>query len=164
MPSVITSSETSITISLFTLKDNQLDGREESDGNVKEQKSPSLNCPKFTGTIFGDRRVKESEGDRRSTSALGVALAQPQGDDGGEVAKQDALWKCDSENVAVPLSQSSAFTTLIDRYEELVENFEGETYNDESESHASIVILTLLRHSPQMVSFCMKIITDLSLT
>lgn len=115
---------------------------------------PSLNCPKFTEAT-GNSRVKQREAEERSTTALVLALAQANDDDDDddrEMPNQDAEWKSDSENITAVLSPSSTLsTTLIDRYEKLIENFNNGKVYDKSENYASIIIVTLLRQSPHMV-------------
>ncbi|EJD73548.1 hypothetical protein LOAG_19034, partial [Loa loa] len=177
----------------FNVNDYQLVGEESNGGKVKKQrrkesKSSSLNCPKFTKANIENR--KQREADRRSKTALDLALPQTdddndddddddddddEDDDDGEedddddygddddyddekdreVFNQDAIWKYDSENDATVLSRIEAIpsTTLIDRYEKLIENFNNEKVCDDnkSENYSSIIIVTLLRQSPHMV-------------
>ncbi|KAK6103594.1 PDZ domain (Also known as DHR or GLGF) family protein [Brugia pahangi] len=155
-------------------KDYQLAGRQSSDDSVKKKrrkqsKSSSLNCSKFTSNKTRNKRVKQNEADERSTTALNLILTQTNDDDNAdndnnnndddddddrEMLNQDAIWKFDSENVAAVLSPSfSSSTAIIDRYEKLIEIFDSDkVYGDKSNNYTqSIIIVTLLRQSPQMV-------------
>ncbi|CAG9536375.1 unnamed protein product [Cercopithifilaria johnstoni] len=147
----------------------QLEGGGQSNniGNIgkkerKESKSSLLNCSKFTKetntttttttttTITENRRAKE----RGLTAVSNLVLVQVDDDDGNDdndcevSTKQDAIWKYDSENV----TSSIPSTTLIDRYEKLIENFnDRRKVYDKSKKYKSIIIVTLLRQSPHMV-------------
>nr|CRZ23697.1 Bm9413 [Brugia malayi] len=157
-------------------KDYRLAGRQSSDDNVKKKqrkqsKSSSLNCSKFTSNKTRNKRVKQNEADERSTTALNLILTQTNDDDDDdnddndnnngddddddrEMLNQDAIWKFDSENVAAVLSPSfTSSTAIIDRYEKLIEIFDSDkVYGDKSNNYTkSIIIVTLLRQSPQMV-------------
>ncbi|OZC07831.1 hypothetical protein X798_05141, partial [Onchocerca flexuosa] len=108
----------------------------------------------------GNRRLKQRKRERRSTTALDLALAK-RDDDIRKVSNQVTVWKSDIENVAavswpsLPSSSSSslpssAFLTLVDRYENLIESIGDEEVCEELENYA-LIIVTLLRQSPHMV-------------
>ncbi|VDK76630.1 unnamed protein product [Onchocerca ochengi] len=115
----------------------------------------------FTNETIGNRRLKQRKRERRSTTALDLSLAQ-RDDDTCEVPGQITIWKSDIENVAavswssLPSSSSSSslsssvFPTLVDRYENLIENTGDEEVCKELENYSTIIV-TLLRQSPHMV-------------
>ncbi|VDM13074.1 unnamed protein product [Wuchereria bancrofti] len=162
-----------VKINSCNAKDYQLERRQSNDDNAKKKRrkqsksSSSLNCSKFTSNKTRNKRVKQNEADERSTTALNLILTQTNDDDNDdnynnnddddddrEILNQDAIWKFDSANVTAALSPSfTSSTAIIDRYEKLIEIFGSDkVYGDKSKNYiSSIIIVTLLRQSPQMV-------------
>ncbi|KAL3993909.1 PDZ domain (Also known as DHR or GLGF) family protein [Acanthocheilonema viteae] len=171
-----------INSSCNNINDYQLSEKKSSNvGKIrKEQREElkSLNYLKFTekastnttttttAIITGKKSGKEREREERSTTASDLVLTQTDNcdndddddDDDREVPKKDEIWKFDSENVTAVFSPSSSIqstTTLIDRYEKLIENFNDHKNfvydNNESKNSTSIIVVTLLRQSPHMV-------------